>query len=180
VDLTARRAKEVPPVPSEPGDVLPGGAGVFIASMAGTIHPADPDLDVEVALTPTDELLALRRLQPDMVPDAAVAYGVAKRGNQVRVRAASSIWGERRARVNSISPGIIATPMGNAELDGPNGEVMRMMTSRSGTGRVGTPADVAAAAAFLAGPDAGFVTGTDLLVDGGVTAALLAGTPWDG
>ena len=96
----------------------------------------------------------------------------AKRGNQLRVRAAAPAWGARGARVNSLSPGVIATPMGEAELSGPTGEIMRQMIAGSPTGRIGTPHDIAAAVAFLVGPDAGFITGTDLLVDGGVVAAM--------
>jgi NAD(P)-dependent dehydrogenase (short-subunit alcohol dehydrogenase family) len=151
-----------------------GGVGVFIASMAGTMAPQDPDLERRLATTPTSELLALPELSPGAVPDPGAAYGLAKRGNQVRVSAASLPWGRRRARVNSISPGVISTPMGVAELDGPFGEVMRGMVAGSPTGRVGTPDDIAAAVEFLIGPGASFITGTDLLVDGGVVASVLA------
>jgi len=95
----------------------------------------------------------------------------------VRVRAAAVAWGRRGARVNSISPGVVATPMGAAELAGPSGDVMRAMVEGSPTGRIGTPEDIAAAVDFLAGPDAGFITGADLLVDGGVVATLHAPPP---
>ncbi|MGW5517539.1 SDR family oxidoreductase [Nocardia africana] len=96
----------------------------------------------------------------------------ASRGaNQLRVQAASGAWGMRGARVNSISPGVISTPMGRQELSGQSGAAMRAMIEASGTARVGTPADIAAAAAFLLGPEASFITGTDLLVDGGAVAA---------
>jgi NAD(P)-dependent dehydrogenase (short-subunit alcohol dehydrogenase family) len=156
--------------------VAPSGAGVFVSSMAGTLAPQDPDLEHRLAVTPTSELLALPELSSDAVSDPGVAYGLAKRANQLRVRSASVAWGERGARVNSISPGIISTPMGIAELEGPNGEFMRQMVAMSGTGRMGTPHDIAAVAAFLTGPDASFITGTDLLVDGGVVASLLSQT----
>ena len=157
--------------------VAPGGAGVVIASMAGTMavgrFPAE--MEAALALTPAEELLALPFLQPGAVPDPGAAYGIAKRGNQVRVHAASLAWGARGARVNTVSPGIISTPMGQEELAGQSGAMMRAMVEASATRRLGTPADIAAAVAFLLGPESSFVTGTDLLVDGGVVAALRSG-----
>ncbi|MDN5915852.1 MAG: SDR family oxidoreductase [Pseudonocardia sp.] len=111
---------------------------------------------------------------------AGVAYSIAKRATQLRVQAASLAWGERGARINSISPGVICTPMGQQELSGESGGSMRAMVSASGTKRLGTPADIANAAAFLLGPESTFITGCDLLVDGGVVAAVQTGasTPW--
>ena len=155
--------------------IAPGGAAVFIASMAGTMAPSQPDLESRLATTPTAELLNLPELSPDVILDPGTAYTMAKRANQVRVRAAALVWGHRQARVNSISPGIISTPMGNVELDGPNGEFMRAMVSGSPTGRLGTPHDIASAVEFLVGPQSSFITGTDLLVDGGVVAAVVNG-----
>ncbi|CAN5291057.1 SDR family oxidoreductase [soil metagenome] len=157
--------------------VAPGGAGVVIASMAGTMTVGRLPAEIEgaLALTPADELLSLPFLQPGAVPDPGAAYGMAKRANQLRVQAASLAWGARGARVNTISPGVISTPMGRQELAGQSGAFMRTMVDASGTGRLGTPADIAAAAAFLLGPEASFVTGTDLLVDGGVIAAVRSG-----
>lgn len=147
-----------------------GGAGVCIASMAGTMASLDPDLERRLATTPAAELLALPEVAG--VGDPGAAYGLAKRGNQLRVEAAAAAWGRRGARVNSISPGIIATPMGVAELAGPSGELMRGMIEASATGRLGTPEDIAAAVDFLTGPHSTFVTGTDLLVDGGSVSSL--------
>lgn len=155
--------------------IAPGGAAVFIASMAGTMAPSQPDLESRLATTPTAELLDLPELSADVISDPGTAYMMAKRANQVRVRAAALVWGHRRARVNSISPGIISTPMGNVELNGPSGEFMRAMVSGSPTGRLGTPYDIASAVEFLVGPQSSFITGTDLLVDGGVVAAVLNG-----
>lgn len=154
--------------------IAPGGAGVFVASMAGSMASLDPDLERRLATTPTADLGGLSELSDEALGDAATAYVTAKRGNQLRVRAAAAAWGGRGARVNSLSPGVIATPMGEAELSGPTGDVMRQMVTGSATGRMGTPHDIAAAVGFLVGPDAGFITGTDLLVDGGVVAALYA------
>jgi NAD(P)-dependent dehydrogenase (short-subunit alcohol dehydrogenase family) len=149
-----------------------GGAGVFIASMAGTMTVLDPEFEARLATTPTAHLLELPELAPGAIADPGVAYGIAKRANQVRVRAASLTWGRRGARVNTISPGVIATPMGASELDGPSGPMMRSMIAGSGTARIGTPEDIAGAADFLIGPHASFITGTDLLVDGGVVALV--------
>lgn len=155
--------------------VSPGGAGVVIASNAGQQAADALPAEVQHALasTPTEALLDLPFLAS--LPNAGAAYSVAKRANQLRMHAASVAWGTRGARINTISPGIISTPMGQAELAGQHGDIMRSMIAASGTGRIGTPNDIAAAAAFLLGPDATFVTGTDLLVDGGVTAAVRAG-----
>ncbi len=152
--------------------IAPGGAGVFIASSAGTMMPQDVDFERRLATTPIATLLDLPELAESAIAEPGFAYGIAKRANQVRVRAASVPWGHRRARVNSISPGVISTPMGVAELNGPSGEFMQSMVSGSGTGRLGTPDDIAAAAEFLCGPQASFITGTDLLVDGGAVAGV--------
>ena len=148
-----------------------GTVAVCIASMAGTMTAMDPQALELLATTPTDRLLALAVLDPATL-DVGSAYGVAKRANQARVEAASVVWGRRGGRVVSLSPGIIATPMGRAELAGPFGDVMRAMIEQSGTGRIGTPDDIAAVVEFLVGPGASFITGTDLLVDGGVVAAM--------
>ncbi|GAA4166003.1 SDR family oxidoreductase [Gryllotalpicola daejeonensis] len=157
--------------------IAPGGAGVVIASMAGHFaagrFPAE--LEQSLTTTPARELLSLPIAQPGALPDAGAAYSLAKRANQLRVAAASLAWGERGARVNSISPGVISTPMGQQELASESGAGMRAMIQASGTGRIGTPSDIAAAAAFLLGPESSFITGTDLLVDGGVVAAVRNG-----
>jgi NAD(P)-dependent dehydrogenase (short-subunit alcohol dehydrogenase family) len=158
------------------GEVIaPGGAGVFIASMAGQFASIPPDFESLLATTPTAELLALPQLAVDVLDNPGQAYTIAKRGNQLRVRAAAKTWGKRGARVNTISPGVISTPMGALELESEMGAAMRAMIESSGTGRIGTPNDIAAAAAFLVGPDSTFITGTDLLVDGGVVASLQRG-----
>jgi NAD(P)-dependent dehydrogenase (short-subunit alcohol dehydrogenase family) len=149
----------------------PGSVAVCIASMAGTMTRLPPELETQLATTPTGQLRDLPALAASAL-DPGAAYGIAKRANQLRVQAASIGWGARGARVVSISPGIISTPMGQQELGGPSGDFMRDMVRRSGTGRLGTPDDIAAAVAFLVSADASFVTGTDLLVDGGVIAAL--------
>lgn len=153
--------------------IAPGGAGVFIASMAGHMARLGPELEAKLAATPTAELLGLPELQPQAIPDPGAAYTLAKRANALRVRMASLAWGARGARVNSISPGVVATPMAAAELAGPSGDQIRGMIAGSVTGRIGTPDDIAAAIAFLTGPESTFITGADLLVDGGAIASLM-------
>jgi len=153
--------------------VAPGAAGVCIASMAGHLPAAlSEEQDRALAVTPAADLLNLDFLAPEIVQYPAIAYALAKRANIGRVQAAARTWGERGARVNSLSPGIIATPMGHEELDGEFGESMRMMIESSSTGRIGTPEEIADAVTFLVGPHASFITGTDLLVDGGVVASV--------
>jgi NAD(P)-dependent dehydrogenase (short-subunit alcohol dehydrogenase family) len=151
--------------------VEPGTVAVCIASMAGTMTPMDGQALELLATTPTDRLSALALLDPARL-DAGSAYGIAKRANQARVEAASVVWGRRGGRVVSVSPGVVATPMGRAELAGPFGDVMRAMVEASGTGRIGTADDIAAVVEFLVSPGASFISGTDVLVDGGVVAAM--------
>ncbi|MET7403540.1 SDR family oxidoreductase [Dactylosporangium sp. NPDC005572] len=147
--------------------VASGGAGVVISSMAGHLGVRlDSEVEARLADTPADQLLQLPLLVG--VTEAAAAYGLAKRGNHLQVQAASRKWGQRGARINSVSPGVIATPMGQQELGGEHGARIRAMIEHSGTGRIGTATDIADAVAFLLGPTATFITGTDLLVDGGV------------
>ena len=154
--------------------IAAGGAGVVIASMAGHMFPPLPaEQENALAHTPAKDLLGLPFVSAIDVP--GFAYGIAKQANHIRVRAASAAWGRRGARINSISPGIISTPMGQQELASPVGDGMRSMVAASAAGRLGTPDDIAAAAAFLLGPGASFITGTDLLVDGGVIAAARSG-----
>jgi NAD(P)-dependent dehydrogenase (short-subunit alcohol dehydrogenase family) len=154
------------------GEVITaGGAGVFISSMAGHLTPLPAEVERALSTTPTAELLALPFLSPESIATSSAAYGISKRANHLRVAAAAHGWGQRGVRVNSISPGIIATPMGQSELASAAGDVMRAMISASAAGRQGTAEDIAAAVDFLTGPHATFITGTDLLVDGGVVAA---------
>jgi NAD(P)-dependent dehydrogenase (short-subunit alcohol dehydrogenase family) len=158
--------------------IAPGGAGVVIASMAGHMAAGLPvELERALATVPADQLLGLPIFAFEALSDPGAAYSVAKRGNILRVQAAAVTWGQRGARINSISPGIIATPMGHQELNSEHGEQMRQMIAMSGSGRVGTSEDIARAAEFLLDPQSSFITGTDLLVDGGVVAAVTTLTP---
>jgi NAD(P)-dependent dehydrogenase (short-subunit alcohol dehydrogenase family) len=155
--------------------IEPGGAAVVIASMAAHIQPAlDPDVQRQLAETPTDELLNLDVCKA--ITDSRLAYPFAKRASQIRVAAAASAWGLRGARINCISPGVISTAMGRLELSGESGGLVRTMVDNAGVRRIGTPEDIAAATEFLLGPGAAFITGVDLLVDGGVIAAIQTGT----
>jgi NAD(P)-dependent dehydrogenase (short-subunit alcohol dehydrogenase family) len=155
--------------------IEPGGAAVIIASMAAHMIPAlDADVQRQLAETPTDELLNLDACSA--ITDSRLAYPFAKRANQIRVAAAASAWGQRGARINSISPGVISTAMGRLELSSESGGLMRAMVDNAGVRRIGTPEDIAAATEFLLGSTAGFITGTDLLVDGGAVAAIQTGT----
>jgi NAD(P)-dependent dehydrogenase (short-subunit alcohol dehydrogenase family) len=152
------------------------GAGVVIASMAGHLNsPIDPQDEFQLATLPAEALLSLPTSALERFNSTQEAYGYAKRANQLRVAAAANAWGARGARINSISPGVISTAMGRQELAGESGRLMRLMIDGSATKRLGTPDDIAAAADFLLSPAASFITGTDLLVDGGVTAAVRSG-----
>lgn len=159
------------------GDVIaPGGAGVVISSQSGhRLPPLTAEQNKALAATPVEELLALPFLQPDQVPDSLHAYQIAKRGNSLRVMAEAVRWGKRGARVNTISPGIVITPLARDELTGPRGEGYRRMIESSPVGRAGTPDEVGAVGALLMGPDGGFITGSDILMDGGVTSAYWYG-----
>jgi len=114
-------------------------------------------------------------LQPDQVTDALHAYQLAKRGNSLRVMAEAVRWGKRGARINTISPGIIFTPLARDELAGPRGEGYRRMIELSLAGRGGTPDEVGTDGALLMGPGGTFITGSDILMDGGVTASYFYG-----
>lgn len=159
------------------GEVIaPGGAAVVIASQAGHRLPAlTPAEDKALALTPASDLLALPLLQPARLGDTLHAYELANRGKSLRVQAEAVRWGRRGARVNAISPGIVMTPLSRAELSGPHGDGYRRMIEACPARRAGTADEVATVAALLMGPDGGFLSGSDILMDGGSTAAFLFG-----
>ena len=153
-----------------------GGSAVVIASQSGhRLGALTAEQNKALATTPADELLSLTFLQPDQITDPLHAYQVSKRGNSLRVMAEAVRWGKRGARVNTISPGIIITPLAKDELNGPRGEGYRRMIGISAAGRAGTPDEVGNVAALLMGTDGGFITGSDFLMDGGVTAAYWYG-----
>jgi len=153
-----------------------GGSCVVIASQSGhRLPPLSFEQNKALATTPVDELLKLPFLQPDQVKDPLHAYQLSKRGNSLRVMAEAVRWGKRGARVNTISPGIIITPLANDELKGPRGDGYRRMIEVSMAKRAGTPDEVGTVAALLMGTDGAFITGSDFLMDGGVTAAYWYG-----
>ena len=153
-----------------------GGAGVVIASQSGhRLPPLSVEQNKALATTPVEELLQLPMLQPDQVVDSLHAYQISKRGNSLRVMAEAVRWGTRGARINTISPGIIITPLANDELRGPRGAGYRRMIEVSAARRAGTPDEVGTVGALLMGPDGAFITGSDFLMDGGVTAAYWFG-----
>ena len=153
-----------------------GGSGIVIASMSGHRLPAlSAEQNAALATTPVEELLKLPMLQLDKVTDPLNAYQISKRGNSLRVMAEAVRWGKRGARVNTISPGIIITPLANDELKGPRGVGYRHMMELCAAGRAGTPDEVGTVGALLMGSDGAFITGSDFLMDGGVTAAYWFG-----
>lgn len=156
--------------------VASGGSAVVIASQSGhRLPPLSVEQNQALATTPVEALLSLPFLQPDQVKDSLHAYQLSKRGNSLRVMAEAVRWGKRGARINTISPGIIMTPLARDELTGPRGDGYRRMIEVSAVGRAGTPDEVANVAALLMGAEGGFITGSDFLIDGGVTAAYWFG-----
>ena len=99
-----------------------------------------------------------------------MAYSLAKYGVIRLCQREASAWGARGARIVSLSPGIIQTPMGQQEFD--QQPMMATLVAQTPLKRMGQPEEIAAAAAFLLSADASFITGCDMLVDGGVTGAL--------
>ncbi|MGF6995589.1 SDR family oxidoreductase [Paraburkholderia sp. GAS32] len=159
------------------GEVMAeGGAGVVIASQSGhRLPPLTTEDNHALATTPVEELLKLPMLQSDQVKDSLHAYQLSKRGNALRVMFEAVRWGKRGARINTISPGIIITPLAKDELSGPRGAGYRRMIDGCPAKRAGTPDEVGNVAALLMGPDGGFITGSDFLMDGGVTASYWLG-----
>ncbi len=153
-----------------------GGAGVVISSQSGhRLPPLTAEQNKLLATTPVEELLKLPMLQPNQVTESLHAYQISKRANSLRVMAEAVRWGKRGARVNAISPGIIITPLAMDELSGPRGSGYRRMIEVCPAGRAGTPDEVGTVGALLMGSDGTFITGSDFLMDGGVTAAYWYG-----
>lgn len=172
VDLygTAVLLEEVGKVISE------GGVGVTISSQSGHRMPAlTAEQDRELAMTPTEQLLKLPMLQPSNIESTLHAYQMAKRCNVKRVMAEAVKWGQKGARVNSISPGIIVTPLAIDEFNGPRGDFYKNMFAKCPAGRPGTADEVANVAELLMSPQGAFITGSDFLIDGGATASYFYG-----
>ena len=161
----------------EVGKVIRKGCtGVTISSQSGHRMPAlTPPEDELLATTPTEELLSLDILQPSAIRDTLHAYQMAKRCNVKRVMAEAVKWGERGARINSISPGIIVTPLALDEFNGPRGDFYKNMFATCPAGRPGTADEVANVAELLMSDRGVFITGADFLIDGGATASYFYG-----
>ena len=155
--------------------MAPGSAGVVIASQTGYMYPIPNEVELEILHTSTDRLMDLPIIQEVAMQNSGLAYMIAKRVNQLQVqKAAATTWKERRARINTISPGIIVTPLAYDEFAA-TGDNYQEMIDASAAMRTGSAEEIAEAAAFLLGEHAGFVNGTDLLIDGGVIASLRTG-----
>ena len=156
--------------------IAPGGVGVTISSQSGhRMKQLTPKEDEQLACTPTEELLKLPLLQPENIRDTLHAYQLAKRCNEKRVMAESVKWGAKGARINSISPGIIVTPLAIDEFNGPRGDFYKNMFAKCPAGRPGTADEVANVAELLMSEKGAFITGADFLIDGGATASYFYG-----
>lgn len=156
--------------------IAEGGTGITISSQSGHRMPAlTPEEDELLATTPTEELLSLKILQPQNIKDTLHAYQMAKRCNVKRVMAEAVKWGNRGARINSISPGIIVTPLAIDEFNGPRGDFYKNMFAQCPAGRPGTPDEIAELAELILSERGAFITGSDFLIDGGATASFFYG-----
>ncbi|MEE1117360.1 SDR family oxidoreductase [Methanosphaera sp.] len=153
-----------------------GGSGVTISSQSGhRMKQLGATIDEQLATTPTEELLDLDILQPENIKDTLHAYQLAKRCNVKRVMYEACKWGERNARINSISPGIIVTPLAIDEFNGPRGDFYKNMFVNCPSGRPGTADEVANLAQLMLNENGAFITGSDFLIDGGATASYFYG-----
>ncbi len=153
-----------------------GGAGLVISSQTGYMYPIPYEVEQEILNTPTEKLMDLPFIRETAMQRSGTAYMIAKRVNHLQVmKAAATTWKERRARINTISPGIIVTPLAYDEFAAA-GEGYQKMIDASAAERTGTSDEIAEAGAFLLGEHAGFITGTDLLIDGGVIASIRTGS----
>lgn len=156
--------------------IAEGGVGVTISSQSGHRMPQlPPEEDEQLAITETENLLNLEILQPENIKDTLHAYQLAKRCNEKRVMGEAVKWGVRGARINSISPGIIVTPLAIDEFNGPRGDFYKNMFTKCPVGRPGTADEVANVAELLMSEKAAFITGADFLIDGGATASFFYG-----
>ena len=154
--------------------IADGGSGIVISSQSGhRLHALTEEENAALATAPTEELLALPFIAS--ITDTLKAYQYSKRCNVLRVMGEATKWAKRGATVNSISPGIIITPLANDELKGPRGEGYRKMLSLCPCRRAGTPDEVGDLAEFLMSSRGRWITGSDFLIDGGTTASYFYG-----
>ena len=161
----------------EVGKVIkPYGTGVTISSQSGhRMEALGSEIDEQLATTDCEDLLSLPVLQAENIKDNLHAYQLAKRCNVKRVMAEAVKWGKKKARINSISPGIIVTPLAIDEFNGKRGAFYKNMFAKAPAGRPGTADEVANVAELLMSEKGSFITGADFLVDGGATAAYFYG-----
>ncbi len=154
--------------------IAEGGSGIIISSQSGHRLPALPqEQNDALAMTPCDELLELPFIKA--IDDTLKAYQYSKRCNVLRVMYEATRWGRRGATINSISPGIIITPLANDELHGPRKDGYLKMIEGMPARRAGTPDEVGDLAEFLMSSRGRFISGADLLIDGGCTASYWYG-----
>ena len=156
--------------------ITSGGVGITISSQSSHRMPQlTAQEDEQLACTPTEELLSLDILKPEHIKDTLHAYQMAKRCNEKRVMAEAVKWGKKGARINSISPGIIVTPLAIDEFNGPRGDFYKTMFAKCPAGRPGTADEVANVAELLMSEKGAFISGSDFLIDGGATASYFYG-----
>lgn len=156
--------------------IAEGGAGITISSQSGWRMPQlTPEQDRVLAMTPTEELLDVDFLQPDRIENTLKAYQIAKRCNEKRTMYEAVRWGERRARLNDIAPGIIVTPLAIDEFNGIRGDFYKNMFAKCPAGRPGTADEIATIAELLMSDAGAFITGSTFLADGGATASYYYG-----
>ena len=158
------------------GDVMaPGGAGLVISSQTGYMYPIPYEIEQQILQTPTEGLMDLPIIRETAMQNSGYAYMIAKRVNHLQAqKAAATTWKARRARINTLSPGVIVTPLAYDEFAAA-GDNYQKMIDASAAMRTGSSDEIAEAGAFLLGEHAGFINGTDLLIDGGTIAAIRTG-----
>ena len=158
------------------GDVMaPGGAGLVISSQTGYMYPIPYEIEQQILQTPTEGLMDLPIIRETAMQNSGYAYMIAKRVNHLQAqKAAATTWKARRARINTLSPGVIVTPLAYDEFAAAGDNYQRMIDA-SAAMRTGSSDEIAEAGAFLLGEHAGFINGTDLLIDGGTIAAIRTG-----
>lgn len=152
-----------------------GGSGLIISSQAGYMYLIPHEIELEILRTPTEKLMEVPFIKETAMKNSGLAYMIAKRVNHLQaMKAAATTWKQRRARINTISPGVIVTPLAYDEFSAMSEGYQEMIDS-SAAERTGTSDEIAEASAFLLSEHANFITGTDLLIDGGVIAAIRTG-----